>query len=166
MPLTSVDELKKIFGWAEYTSHPGWDKDFTTIINGCAQGIDPAYASRDVLRAFGIPDDFVDRFLQARAGPDGLDGTPDDPPMDQGMASSLLGVGPAGAATGKSPQATAIGPFKSSNVFRIVSVGRSGNVSRSVEMIVQKQVAPGGVVAGVGATIAAGRPQVLSWKEL
>ena len=64
-PLTSVDELKKIFGWAEYTSHPGWDEDFTTIIGGCQQ-IDAAYASRDVLRAFGIPDDFVDRFLQAR----------------------------------------------------------------------------------------------------
>ena len=170
MPLTSVDELKKIFGWAEYTSHPGWDKDFTTIIGGCQQGIDPAYASRDVLRAFGIPDDFVDRFLQARAGPDALDGTPDDPPMDQPTASSLLGLGAAGAGTGKLPQANGIqatiGPFKSSNVFRIVSVGRSGDVSRSVEMIVQKQVAPGGAVAGLGATIAAGRPQVLSWKEL
>ena len=81
-PLTSVDELKKIFGWAEYTSHPGWDEDFTTIMGGCQQ-IDVAYASRDVLRAFGIPDDFVDRFLQARAGPDALDGTADDPQMDQ-----------------------------------------------------------------------------------
>ena len=96
-PLTSVDELKKIFGWAEYTSHPGWDEDFTTIIGGCQQ-IDAAYASRDVLRAFGIPDDFVDRFLQARAGPDALDGTADDPQMDQGMAFSLLGLGAAGAA--------------------------------------------------------------------
>src|SRR5215467_9178282 len=56
-PLTSVDELKKVFGWAEYTSHPGWDEDFTTILGGCQQ-IDAAYASRDVLRAFGIPDDF------------------------------------------------------------------------------------------------------------
>src|SRR6266404_3004117 len=64
-PLTSVDELKKIFGWAQYTSHPGWDQDFTTVNGGCQQ-IDAAYASRDVLRAFGIPDDFVDRFLQAR----------------------------------------------------------------------------------------------------
>ena len=66
-PLTSVDELKKIFGWAEYTAHPGWNEDFTTIIGGCQQ-IDAAYASRDVLRAFGIPDEFVDRFMQARRG--------------------------------------------------------------------------------------------------
>src|SRR6187551_1507971 len=132
MPLTSVDELKRIAGWAEYTSHPGWDEDFTTIIGGCQQ-IDAAYASRDVLRAFGIPDDFVDRFLQVRAGPDALDGTADDPQMDQAMAFSLLGLGAAGGAPppapvpvpGKSPQASGIQSiivFKSPNpVFRIVS---------------------------------------------
>jgi len=176
MPLTSVDELKKIFGWAEYTSHAGWDKDFTTIIGGCAQ-IDAAYASRDVLRAFGIPDEFVDRFLQVRAGPDALDGTADDPQMDQGMAFSLLGIGAAGTApapvpggTGATPQVTGIQNlivFKSTNpIFRVVSVGKSGDVTRSVQMVVQKQVTSVGVTAGVGTAIAAGRPQVLSWKEL
>jgi len=158
-PLTSVDELKKIFGWTEYTSHSGWDEDFTTIIGGCQQ-IDAAYASRDVLRALGIPDDFVDRFLQARRGPDALDGTADDPQMDQQTAFSLLGIGGVGAGTGagQSPQANGIQNlivFKSPNpVFRIVSVGKSGDVSRSMEMVVLKQA------AGVG------RPQVFSWKEL
>jgi len=45
--------------------------------------------------------------------------------------------------------------YKSPNpVFRIVSVGKSGKVTRSVQMIVLKQA------AGVG------RPQVFSWKEL
>jgi hypothetical protein len=154
-PLTSVDELKKVFGWAEYTSHPGWDADFTTVVGGCQQ-IDAAYASRDVLRAFGIPDDFVDRFLQARRGGDGIDGTADDPQMDQQTAFSLLGIGAAN--TGKSAQANGIQNlivFKSPNpVFRIVSVGKSGNVTRSVEMVVLKQA------TGVG------RPQVFSWKEL
>src|SRR5438045_9795449 len=108
-PLTSVYELKKVFGWAQYTSHPGWDEDFTTIIGGCQQ-IDAAYASRDVLRAFGIPDDFVDRFLQARRGPDALDGTADDPPLDQHTAFSILGTGGVGAGTGagQSLQATGI----------------------------------------------------------
>jgi hypothetical protein len=156
-PLTSVDELKKIFGWAQYTSRPGWDDDFTTIIGGCQQ-IDAAYASRDVLRAFGIPDDFVDRFLQARRGPDALDGTADDPQMDQQTAFSLLGLGGAGTGTGKSPQAGGIQNlivFKSPNpVFRIVSVGRSGDLARSVEILVLKQA------SGVG------RPQVFSWKQL
>lgn len=154
-PLASVDELKKVFGWAEYTSHPGWDDDFTTVVGGCQQ-IDAAYASRDVLRAFGIPDDFVDRFLQARRGPDGLDGTADDPQMDQQTAFALLGLG--GVGTGGSQQANGIQNlivYKSpSPVFRIVSVGKSGNVTRSVEMVVLKQA------TGVG------RPQVFSWKEL
>src|ERR1700751_4883259 len=163
-PLTSVDELKKIFGWAQYTSHPGWDEDFTTIIGGCQQ-IDAAYASRDVLRALGIPDEFVDRFLQGRRGPDGIDGTADDPQMDQQTAFSLLGIGAVQtgpAPTAQSAQANGIQNgiqnlivFKSPNpVFRIVSVGKSGDVSRSVEMVVLKQA------AGVG------RPQVFSWKEL
>jgi hypothetical protein len=156
-PLTSVDELKKVFGWAEYTSHPGWDEDFTTIIGGCQQ-IDAAYASRNVLRALGIPDEFVDRFLQVRRGPDGLDGTTDDPQMDQQTAFSLLGIGAAQTGTVKTPQTNGIQNlivFQSPNpVFRIVSVGKSGNVSRSVEMIVLKQV------------IGLGRPQVFSWKEL
>jgi hypothetical protein len=159
-PLTSVDEVKKVFGWAEYTSHPGWDEDFTTIIGGCQQ-IDAAYASRDVLRALGIPDEFVDRFLQVRRGPDGIDGTADDPQMDQQTAFSLLGIGAVQtgpAPTAQSAQANGIQNlivFKSPNpVFRIVSVGKSGDVSRSVEMVVLKQA------AGVG------RPQVFSWKEL
>jgi hypothetical protein len=156
-PLTSLDEIKKIFGWAEYTSRPGWDQDFTTIMGGCQQ-IDAAYASRDVLRALGIPDEFVDRFIQVRRGPDALDGTADDPQMDQQTAFSLLGLGAAGTGTRTAAQASGIQNmivFKSPNpVFRIVSVGKSGDVSRSVEMIVLKQT------AGVG------RPQVYTWKEL
>ena len=159
-PLTSVDELKKVFGWGEYTSHPGWDADFTTVIGGCQQ-IDAAYASRDVLRAFGIPDDFVDRFLQARRGADGIDGTADDPQMDQPTAFSLLGLASQGTAsqgTGNRTQANAtqnLIVYKSPNpVFRVVSVGKSGNVTRSVQMIVLKQAT------------GASRPQVFSWKEL
>jgi hypothetical protein len=153
-PLTSVDELKKVFGWAQYTSHPGWDQDFTTVNGGCQQ-IDAAYASRDVLRAFGIPDDFVDRFLQARRGADGIDGTADDPQMDQPTAFSLLGL-PGGTRTSPQTSGTQIPiTYKSPQpVFRIVSVGKCGNVTRSVQMIVLKQA------------LGVGRPQVFSWKEL
>ena len=111
-----------------------------------------------MLRAFGIPDDFVDRFLQARRGPDALDGTADDPQMDQQTAFSLLGLAGVGTRTGTPPQANGIQNlivFKSPNpVFRIVSVGKSGGVTRSVEMVVLKQTAD------------VGRPQVFSWKEL
>ena len=135
-PLTSVDELKKVFGWAEYTSHPGWD-------------------SRDVLRAFGIPDDFVDRFLQARRGPDGIDGTADDPQMDQPTAFSLLGLASVRTNSPQTNGAQNLIVYKSPNpVFRVVSVGKCGNVTRSVQMIVLKQA------------LGVGRPQVFSWKEL
>jgi hypothetical protein len=149
-PLASVDELKKICGWAEFTSKPGWDKDFTVV--GTCGAIDLAYASRDVLRALGIPDDFVDRFLQMRQGPDGIDGTADDAQMDQQAAFAMLGLN-----TAQMQQIGLQNPvvFKSPNaVFRILSAGKSGGVTRSVEMVVQKQV------------LGVGRPQVFSWKEL
>jgi hypothetical protein len=56
-------------------------------------------------------------------------------------------------------------PYKSSNVFRVVSVGKSGDVTRSVQMIVQKQMA---VQPGVAAapTLAGNQPRIFSWKEL
>src|SRR5205814_9813 len=76
-PLTSLDDLKKVFGWADFTSKPDWDKDFT-VIGNCG-AIDLAWATRNVLRALpGLGDDAIDRFLQLRAGPDGIDGTSDD----------------------------------------------------------------------------------------
>ena len=150
-PMNSVDDLKKVFGWAEFTSKPGWDQDFTTVIGNCQQ-IDIAYASRDVLRAFGIPDDFVDLFLQLRRGQDGIDGTADDPQLDQATALSTLGINLQGRQLGALQNLII---FKSPNpVFRIVSVGKSGDVTRSVEMVVLKPT------AGIG------RPQVFSWKEL
>jgi hypothetical protein len=153
-PLNSVDELKKVFGWAEFTSKPGWDQDFTVIAN-CGP-IDLAWASRDVLRALpGMGDDSVDRFLQLRRGPDGIDGTADDFQFNATVGTSVPPE--VQAALGLNPQQfqqiQALVQFKGP-VLRIVSVGRSRNVTRSVEMVVLKQ--PGGV----------GRPQVFSWKEL
>src|SRR5436305_10400635 len=44
--LGRIDELKKIAGWAEFTSNPGWDDDFTVNSSG---PIDLVWASRDVL---------------------------------------------------------------------------------------------------------------------
>jgi hypothetical protein len=56
-PLASVDELKRVSGWGEFTSMPGWDDDFTINSSG---PIDLAWASRDVLRSLpGMRDDFV-----------------------------------------------------------------------------------------------------------
>jgi Type II secretion system (T2SS), protein K len=143
-PLGSVEELKKVFGWKEFTSQPGWDDDFTINSSG---PIDLAWASRDVLRALpGARDDLVDRFLQLRQGPDGIDGTADDFPFN-----NLTDVQTAlGFTAEQFQQIAALLVFKDS-VFRITSVGRSGNVRRSVQVLVRK---------------AGNVPQLISWKEI
>src|SRR5438309_3216619 len=74
--LTRLDELKKVKGWTEFTSAPGWDDDFTLNSSG---PVDMAWASHDVLLALpGMTPELVDRFLELRRGPDGIDGTADD----------------------------------------------------------------------------------------
>jgi general secretion pathway protein K len=74
--LTRIDELKKVAGWGDYTKTPNWDDDFTLNSSG---PIDLAWASRDVLLSLpGLTPEIVDRFLQVRQGPDGIDGTEDD----------------------------------------------------------------------------------------
>ena len=143
-PLTSVDELKKIFGWGEVTSQPGWEDDFTIDSSG---PIDLAWASRDVLRALpGMRDDFVDRFLQLRRGPDGIDGTADD--------AQFRNLADIQYALGFSPeqfqQLAALVGFND-QVIRILSVGKSGNIARTVKMVVRKS---GNI------------PEVIAWKEL
>ena len=142
-PLVSVDEVKKVFGWEALTSKLGWDEDFTIDSSG---PIDLAWAPRDVLRALGIGDDVVDRFLQMRRGPDGIDGTPDD-----AQFASLVDVQIAlGMRPDQFQQIAGLVNFKD-QVFRIMSMGKSGDVTRAVKMIVRK----GG-----------GIPQVISWKEI
>jgi hypothetical protein len=169
--LTSVDDLKKVCGWAEFTSKPGWDEDFT--LSNCGGVVDLGWASRELLRALveslGIGgDDRVDQFLQLRQGPDGIDGTTDD----FQFSSIVGGATQRGITAGSLPPEvqTALGlnqqqlqqiqslnvnlGFKNTLVFRVTSVGKSGDVTRTVQMIIAKGGAAGG------------RPQVMSWKEL
>ncbi len=74
--LTRLDDLKKVKGWAKFTAVPGWDDELTLNSSG---PIDVAWASRDVLLALpGMTEGMVDRFLELRRGPDGIDGTSDD----------------------------------------------------------------------------------------
>ena len=130
-----------------------------------APAIDPAYASRDVLRALGIPDDFVDQFLQLRQGPDGIDGTADDGVMDPQTAPAMLGLNNAQQQQGGIQ--SLIAPYKTTNVFRVVSVGKSGGVTRSIEMVMQKpmKMQPGTPAAPIAA-VAGNQLTIFSWKEL
>lgn len=182
-PLTSVDDLKKICGWEKFATKPGWDEDFTVLpLTSGLLGqyrIDLAWASRDVLRALsavlpGMSDDRVDRFLQLRRGSDGIDGTADDYQFGgtaQGPASSAqtgsslppealttLGLNQQQVSQQLPGTTTSIGSlltFKGP-ILRVVSVGKSGDVTRSVQMIISK--------ASLGG--AGSRPAVMSWKEL
>ncbi len=144
-PLQLLDEVKRIRGWDDFTANDDWDSDFT--LNGTVGQIDIAWASRDVLLALpGMTEQLVDRFLEMRRGPDGIDGTEDDAPFKS--AREAL------AAFGFSPdQIKELEPlvgFKEA-VLRVVSVGTSGGVTRTVRMVVRKT---------------GGNVQLISWKEI
>src|SRR5947199_7077129 len=141
--LTRIDELKKVAGWAEFAATPGWDDNFTV---NTRQGIDLAWASRDVLLSLpGMTPDVVDRFLQLRQGPHGIDGTEDDThfksPAEVQVALGL-----------NQEQFKQLQTFVALNVpvFRVTSVGTAGRARRTVQMVFRRV----GVV-----------PQLITWKE-
>jgi general secretion pathway protein K len=142
--LTQIDELKKVAGWADFTAAPGWDDDLTV---NSRQGIDLAWASHDVLLALpGMTSEIVDRFLQLRQGPDGIDGTGDDMQFN-GIDDVLSALGV------NDPQARqqfqTFVTYKSP-IFRATSVGMAGNAKRTVQMVFRR--------VGV-------MPQLITWKE-
>ncbi|CAN5431894.1 hypothetical protein BH18VER2_BH18VER2_00370 [soil metagenome] len=140
--LQRLDELKQVKAWEKFTAQPNWDADFTLYSTG---PVDLVWASRDVLLCLpGFNDPIADRFLEYRRGPDEIDGTEDDPPfasLDQ--VRLALGFTPEQFA-----QLSGLIGFKD-QVVRVVSVGKSGEVTRTVEMIIRK----------------AAQPQMIRWKE-
>ena len=142
--LTRVDDLKRIKGWAEFTARPDWDADFTVNSTG---PIDLQWASRDLLLSLpGMNDGIVDQFLALRRGPDEIDGTEDDPEF-KSMDDVRVALGLS------TDQFKALAPLVGfrDQVMRVVSVGRSGDVTRTVQMVIRKS----------GAI-----PQLITWKEM
>lgn len=143
-PLKTLEEVKRIRGWEEFTSRPDWDSDFT--LNSTDSKIDINWASRDVLLALpGMTELLVDRFLQLRRGPDDLEGTEDDVIFDASTLPVALGM-----RQDQFAQLANLITFNDS-VMRVVSIGKSGSVSRTVQMVVFKN----------GSAI-----RLISWKEL
>ncbi len=140
--LQRIEELKEVKGWEEFTARPDWDSDLTLYSSG---PVDLAWASRDVLLSLpGFNEPIVDRYLELRRGPDGIDGTQDDPEfasLDQVRVA--LGFSPEQFA-----QLSALVGFKD-KIVRVVSVGKSGDAKRTVQMIIRKT----------------GIPQIIRWKE-
>ena len=149
-PLSRVDELKEVAGWADFTSQPGWDDDFTVV--NVLNKIDLQWASRDVLLALpGMTPEVVDRFLQLRQGPDGVDGTADDMQFKD-VPDALRVLGVSREQFEKSPLANLV--TVRVPVLRVVSVGTAGHAKRTVEMVFMR----GNVGAG-------SVTNVFSWKE-
>ena len=142
--LTRIEELKRVKGWEQFTSTPGWDDEFTL---NSAGPIDVTWASRDVLLALpGMTESIVDRFLQLRRGADGIDGTADDTQFK----SAPEALAALGFSEQQFQQIAGLVTFKDAS-FRIVSVGKSGEATRIVQMVVRKT----GPI-----------PQLVLWKEL
>ncbi len=140
--LQRVEELKQVKAWEKFTARPRWDADFTLFSTG---PVDLVWASREVLLSLpGINDQIADRFLSYRRGPDEIDGTDDDPVFDSfDQVRLALGFTPDQFA-----QLSGVIGFKD-QVVRVVSVGKSGAVTRTVEMIIRKSA----------------QPQMIRWKE-
>ena len=146
-PLRTLDELKRVKGWQEFTARPDWDSDLTLASQDGK--IDVNWASRDVLLALpGMTEGLADRFISMRHGPDDIEGTEDD--------VKFTNAGPGGdvnIALGLAPdQFRQIANLitVTDSVMRIVSVGKSANVTRTVRMVVFKQ---------------ASAIRLISWKE-
>ena len=159
-PLKTLDDVKRIRGWEEFASGPNWDQDFTlfTMTQGGQQGgaqnavpqIDVNSASRDVLLALpGFTEPLVDRFLELRRGADGIEGTEDDVRFTLG-AGSTTQVGPTSQGEITASMQVALGfrddQFRqlaplitdTSQVVRVISVGKSASATRTVRMVMMK----------------------------
>ena len=141
-PIESIDELEEVANSGPLLRSPGWKDDLTIYSQG---PIDLTAADESVLRLLGLGEANIARFLVIRRGRDGVDGTPDDHEFKSVKEiQSFLGMGEAqfkkfvGIVTHKDP------------TMRVIAEGRSGNVTRQVEVVARK----GGA-----------NPQILLWKE-
>jgi hypothetical protein len=142
--LARIDDLKRVRGWEAFTRQLDWDAELTVNSTG---PIDLAWATRDMLMSLpGVTEPLIDQFLTLRRGADEEDGTEDDPEF-KSIEDVRVAIG---FNTEQFKQIAPLVSFKD-QVVRIVSVGRSGDVTRTVQMVIRKS----------GAI-----PQLITWKEL
>lgn len=135
--LKTIDELKRVRGWEDFTARPDWDSDLT-LAPGVGPQIDVNWASRDMILALpGVTENMADRFLEIRRGPDNVEGTDDDvlfrSTAPNGDVQIALGL--------RADQFIQLSGLitTTDQVVRIISVGKSGNVSRTVRLVLFKQ---------------------------
>ena len=141
--LTSVEEIARVRGAAPLVAQRGWQDDLTIYSLG---PIDLDAASAEILNLLpGLGETRLQQFVEYRRGADGLDGTPDDRDFaDLTAVQQFLRL--------SDDQFQALRPFISYKdpTVDIHSEGRSGNITRQVEVVVRKN---------------GDNPQILSWKE-
>lgn len=141
--LRSVEEIAQVRGCGPLVSHPGWMDDLTIYSRG---PIDLSAAPPHILKLIpGIGETRIERFVQYRQGPDGIEGTQDDVQFGSELeVQSVLGLTP-----DQYQDIAWLVTYKDSTVH-ITSEGSSGGVMRKIEVIARKE---------------AGAPQILAWRE-
>lgn len=130
-PLMSLDEVKRIRGWEEFTSRPDWDADLT--LNSGTGQIDINSASRDVLLSLpGMDEIRADQLLSIRHGPDGIEGNEDDVQFKD--ARDLIALGLRKEQLDQLPGLI----IYTDTVLRVTSIGKSGTVTRTVRVVINK----------------------------
>ena len=136
-------EVRRVVGSEPLTRQENWQNGFTLYSQG---PIDLKWADEDLIGALpGVGRDRARAFIQRRRGQDGLDGTPDDYPINSvAEAAQLLGFN-----QGTLAQLQTLLAVNDPTV-RIVSVGKVLDTSRTIEVIARKSGA---------------QPQIIQWKE-
>lgn len=132
--ISSIDEIALIAGSEPLTSTPGWKDEITVESQG---PIDLLAASPDILRLIpGFGEGRIQQLLLLRRGRDGVDGTLDDPPFKEDLATFLRRLG----LQATPPQLNELAKIVTINdpMMRIISEGRSGTVIRQVEVVAVK----------------------------
>ena len=142
-PFGDLSEVRRVVGNEPLTRQPNWENGFTLYSQG---PIDLKWADEDLIGALpGVGRDRARAFIQRRQGPDKLDGTPDDYPMNTvADAAALLGFN-----QGTLAQLQSLLGVNDPTV-RIISEGRALDTSRTIEVVARK--------TGM-------QPQILQWKE-
>ncbi|MBE7212060.1 MAG: general secretion pathway protein GspK [Gluconacetobacter diazotrophicus] len=142
-PFDDLAEVRRVVGSEPLTKQPGWENDFTLWSQG---PIDLKWADETLLGALpGVGLDRARAFVQQRRGPDKLDGTEDDYPIDNiALAEQMLGFNQQTLA-----QVQNLLSINDPTV-RIISVGRALDTSHTIEAVARKQ--------GM-------QPQIIQWKE-
>ena len=125
-PLERLDELEKIPGWAkvlEESREKGWRQKFTIYGSG---KLSLKSADQDVIEAWlTLGSGGANNFMQARRGPDGLNGTLDDV-VNVGLLRPL------------SVEEQARTNLANEDLWRVTSTGSVGGVKRKIVALISR----------------------------